>query len=45
MLSKNIPPGTFVIRKHPDGKFIRPRAYTRNAPFLGLPPPTVNADY
>jgi hypothetical protein len=36
MLSKNIPPGAFVIRKHPDGKFIRPRAYTRDAPFPGI---------
>jgi hypothetical protein len=45
MLSKSIPPGAFVIQKHPDGKFIRPRAYTRSAPFPGLPPPTFNADY
>jgi hypothetical protein len=36
MLSKNIPPGAFVIRKHPDGKFIRPRANTRDAPSPGI---------
>jgi hypothetical protein len=36
MLSKNIPPGAFMIRKHPPGKFIRPRAYTRDAPSPGI---------
>jgi hypothetical protein len=45
MLSKNILPGAFMIRKHPDGKFIRPRAITRGAPSPGLPPLTVIADY
>jgi AraC-like DNA-binding protein len=35
MLSKNIPPGAFVIRKRPDDKFIRPRGYTRDAPSPG----------
>jgi hypothetical protein len=46
MLSKNIPPGAFVIGKHPDGKFIRPRAkYAQRPVFRELPPLTVNADY